>query len=81
MARTIRDLPDAIYQSLVERAAQHGQSLERELVECVSSALRQEAARTADVEEELRGLRRFRESLGGIFVTEDELQRAKREGR
>jgi plasmid stability protein len=74
------NVPDRIYSTLQARAASHGRSVEEEALECLDAALRP-PGESRDVEAVLDELRRFRESLGDIYLTEAELQCAKREGR
>jgi plasmid stability protein len=79
---TIPDLPEAVYKPLAERAARHGRSVEQEALDCLLRALSSEPeAADAATQAKLRELRQFRESLRGIYVTEEDLQQAKREGR
>lgn len=74
---TIRDLPDSVYGPLADRAARHRRTVEDEARECLQEALRDDLSVEAPLDE----LRQFRESLGEVFVVENELQHAKREGR
>ncbi len=78
---TLKDVPDSVYRPLADRAARRGTTVEEEARECLEAALRDELAADAQVGERLRAIRGFRESLGAIFVTQEELERAEREGR
>ncbi len=73
---TISNLPDTLYGSLADRAQHDGTTVEAAAVAVLQSALG-----GTDVEAELEKIRSVRQSVKGIFVTEDELRAAKAEGR
>jgi antitoxin FitA len=79
---TLSNVPEDLYRRLAERAESHRRTVEDEVLQCLDAVVpRGGPRRSADVDATLEELRRFRESLGPIFLTEDDLQRAKREGR
>ena len=78
---TLPDLPETLYRPLAARAARHGTTVEHEAVQALQEALRQDEASSANAVASAQEIRRVRESLKGIYVTEVELQRAKRDGR
>jgi antitoxin FitA len=76
---TLRNVPEDLYRKLSERAESHRRSVEDEALDCLGDAV---GARSAEsVERVLDDLRRFRESVKGVYVTDDELRRAIDEGR
>jgi len=74
---TLHNVPDEIYAELNERASRQGKTVEDEVLECIGAHL----GGPHDVDRTLAELDQFRASLGNIYVTEADLQRAKREGR
>lgn len=74
---TLHNVPDPVYAELRERASRNGTTVENEAINCIGAGL----AESRDVEHVLADLDEFRASLGGIYATEEELRRAKREGR
>jgi plasmid stability protein len=77
----LQNVPDALYRWLCDRATQHGRSIEEEAMDCLDAVVSGSGRDTEDVERTLAELRALRGSLGGLYVTEAELQKAKREGR
>ena len=77
---TLLNIPDALYSELVQRASRHGRTVEDEAINCLDAAVHRRPRRES-VNEVLAELDRFRGSLGSLRVTEEDLQRAKREGR
>jgi plasmid stability protein len=75
---TIKNLPDEIYSALTQQAKRRHRSINSEAIFQLESIL---AYREMDVETELEEIRRFREKLKGVFVTEDEINREKNRGR
>lgn len=76
---TLKNVPDDLYRRLKEQAAAHRRSLNQEAIECLGNAIPGERP---DGDERLRALRRFQESLDKSYsVTDDEIDRWKREGR
>ncbi len=74
---TLKNVPEKLYAELRQRALRNGTTVESEALNCIGAGL----AENRDVERVLSDLDEFRSSLGGIYATEDELRRAKREGR
>lgn len=76
---TIKNLPDALYQRLKARAAEHRRSLNSEAILAVEQAVT--GSGPADPEEILAALRRARGRLDRVFVKDADLRTARREGR
>lgn len=74
---TLHNVPESLLAELRERAARHGKSVEDEVLAYLGTRVNEQ--RNAD--RVLTDLRQFRASLGDLYVTEAELQQAKREGR
>jgi plasmid stability protein len=77
----LSNIPDPLYEALSQRAAKHKHTVEQEAIDCLDLGLRVSDHYVDSVEQKLSDLRQFRDSLGSIHVTENELQNAKREGR
>jgi plasmid stability protein len=78
----LTNIPDELYERLGDQARRHGKSVEEEALRCIDAVLRNGGNGRQSIDADLKELDRFRESLGTrIFLTEDDLQRAKREGR
>jgi plasmid stability protein len=75
---TIRNVPTELYEALTKQAKRRGRSLNSEALFQLESQLGQ---REMDVEEELNEIRAFRRRLKNFYVTEEEIQAAKNEGR
>ena len=75
---TLKNIPDLVYESLKASAQQHGRSLNSEAIVCLESVLLPGAH---SVSERLARARQLRAALGGIKITETEIQAFKREGR
>lgn len=77
---TLSNVPEDLYRKLAERAESHRRSLEAEALECLDAAVGSRSPES--VERVIEDLRRFRESLNGrVYATEDDLRRARDEGR
>jgi antitoxin FitA len=75
---TIKSIPDALYALLKAKAAENRRSLNSEVIVCLEksvSVLRNDNAQT------LQSIRKLRESVKGVNLTEDFLRKAKDEGR
>jgi len=75
---TIKNLPDEIYAALTKTAKRHRRSINSEAIVQLQSSLEKESV---DVESELEEIRRFRESITGVYLTDEDLEFAKNEGR
>ncbi|HSM57972.1 MAG TPA: Arc family DNA-binding protein [Candidatus Sulfomarinibacteraceae bacterium] len=75
---TVKNIPDDLYEKLKEQAAANHRSINSEIIACIENAVR---SRRRDPEEILASARALRERLGDFQVTEEEITRAKREGR
>jgi plasmid stability protein len=74
----IKDVPDALYARLRSNAKEHRRSISREAIVCLKTAL---AGQSADVESLLANVRKVRNSLGMVSLTDRDLKRARHEGR
>ncbi|MFM9903163.1 MAG: FitA-like ribbon-helix-helix domain-containing protein [Pyrinomonadaceae bacterium] len=75
---TIRNVPSELYDALTKQAKRRHRSLNSEAIFQLESVL---AKREMDVETELDEIRRFREKLKDVYVTEEEINREKNRGR
>jgi len=78
---TLKDVPVHLHRRLKARAEQNGRSLNREVIECLEASF---AAAPIDLEAELAEIRALRRriAVGTRFrVTDQEIDRAKRQGR
>lgn len=75
---TIKNVPDALYQQLKESAAKHRRSINNEAIVSLERAL----GKTTEIDREalLERIRARREKMN-IFLTAEDIQRAKNEGR
>lgn len=79
MARLeIPDLPENVYKEIVARARVHGVPAEQEAARILVNAIASDDEAEARLLAEIRA---GREALGNLYVTEAELQEAKRWGR
>jgi plasmid stability protein len=75
---TIKNIPDAVYEQLKQRAARHRRSVNSEIIVCLETVL---GSRSVDPDTFLTSLRALRETISSVFVTEEDLRTAKEEGR
>jgi len=75
---TIKNIPADIYEQLKKSAAVNRRSINSEVITIIDQAL---SNRRLDPDEWLPEVRRIREKTAGYFITETELDEAKREGR
>jgi len=75
---TVKNLPGALYSRLKKSAALHRRSINREAIVCLEKAL---TSQPADPDSFLVSIRALRESLGEVYLTDEDLGRARREGR
>ncbi len=75
---TIKKLPARIHARLKRQAAEHRRSLNQEVIECLEKSL---VSHPLDPQEFLATVRAHRDKLTRIWVTQKDLNRAKRWGR
>lgn len=75
---TVKNIPDGLHQRLKASAAQHRRSMNSEVIACLEQVLRSEPI---DPEAFLVRVRALRAKSPRVFVTEQDLQQAKNEGR
>jgi plasmid stability protein len=75
---TIKNIPEDIYEQLKKSAAANRRSINSEVITIIDQAL---SNRRLDPDEWLPEARRIREKTAGYFITEKELDEAKRAGR
>lgn len=75
---TIKNVPREIHKRLKESAARHRRSINSEVIDCLERAV---GTHRIDPKEFLARARALREQTPDLFVTERDLQKAKREGR
>jgi plasmid stability protein len=77
-AITVKNIPDILYSQLKQSAEAHHRSINSELIVCLEKAL---TPQKVDKEQLLLSARSIREKLKGFKVTEEDLTKAKSEGR
>ncbi|MBI4540132.1 MAG: Arc family DNA-binding protein [Gemmatimonadetes bacterium] len=75
---TIKNVPEELYERLKRDALRNRRSMNREAIACLERAL---GAERVEPERFLAEAGVIRERLGGVYVTEKELARFRREGR
>ena len=75
---TIKNIPDDLYKRLKQSAAQHRRSLNSQAIVCFEKVL--ESSRI-DPEEFLTNVRTLRRQISDIYITEEDINAAKNEGR
>lgn len=75
---TLKQVPDALYQRLKERAAAHRRSINNEAIVCLEQLLEPQPVDPRTRLEEIRALRR---DASKVFLTDEALRRAQDEGR
>lgn len=75
---TIKNLPDNIYAALRQTAERHRRSINSEAIVRLERSL---LPVKLGVEEELARIRELRSTLGDIYLTDEDLEIAKNEGR
>lgn len=75
---TLKNVPEELYERLKARALRNRRSLNTEAIRCLESAVKGPARNS---EELLERVARFRESLGSLHVTDEDLNKAKNWGR
>ena len=75
---TLKNIPDEVYEALKRAAEEHRRSMNSEAIFCLEKVLR---PNRPSIEETLEEIRRFRETLAQINITNREINRAKGKGR
>jgi plasmid stability protein len=75
---TIKKLPDDLYGRLKQSAELHRRSINAEAIMCLQRGL---GSAAVEPEDRLEGLRAVRELARDLYVTDEELDAAKHEGR
>jgi hypothetical protein len=75
---TIKNIPDVLHGRLKERAKQHRRSINSEVIVCLEQVL---GRAPLDPTAFLARVIARRQSMSGIFITEEDLRAAKNEGR
>ncbi len=75
---TIKNLPNQLYERLRTQAKRHRRSINSEAIVCLEQVL---VSRRIDPEAELERIRKLRQEIVDVYVTESDLQAAKNEGR
>ena len=74
---TIKNIPDALYEALRSAADSSRRSINSEVIVRLETALKSRPS----IEEELARIRKLRDSLPQVPITDREINRAKRQGR
>jgi len=75
---TIKNVPGKLHKRLKQSATQHRRSVNSEVIACLERAL---LSTRIDPEEFLAHVRALRERTPDLYVTADDLRKAKNEGR
>ena len=75
---TIKNIPEDLYERLKEAARAHRRSINSEVIVCIEKAV---GSHKIDVEAEIAAARELREKAGDYYLTDNELDRFKAEGR
>lgn len=75
---TIKNLPDEIYAALAKNAKRHRRSINNEVIVQLEYL---NDGKAFETEAELARIRKLRDSIKGVYVTEADIQFAKNEGR
>jgi len=75
---TIKNLPNQLYERLRTQAKRHRRSINSEAIVCLEQVL---VSRRTDPEADLEKIRRLRQEMVDLYVTDADLQAAKNEGR
>lgn len=76
---TIKNIDPELYERLKKQAAEHRRSINNEAIVCLEKSLQYCSSPSA--EELIEESRRIREMTAHYMLTDEELDRAKREGR
>lgn len=75
---TLKNVPEELYQRLKARALRNRRSLNNEAIVCLEGAVK---TPSRDPKEFLADLRAFREMVGDVRITNEQIDEAKRSGR
>jgi antitoxin FitA len=75
---TIKNIPDELYEQLKQSAARHRRSVNSEVIVCLEKVLGSSFVDPATL---LASIRALRQTVSTVFITEEDLQAAKDEGR
>ncbi|MFB6264223.1 MAG: Arc family DNA-binding protein [Bradymonadaceae bacterium] len=75
---TVRDVPEELYEKLMENAERHRRSLNKEAIVCLERALETHRVDPSELRQRARALRDQAEE---VYVTDDDLREAREEGR
>ncbi len=75
---TIRGVPEALYRELKRRAKAHRRSLNAEALMCLEEWVMEPLMTESDI---LARIDAVRERITGVYLTNEDIDRAKREGR
>jgi len=77
----IENVPESLLRSLREAAARSGRTMNEQVVESLKGALEVVQRDRAWVEERLAAAAALRESMSGVWITDDEIRAARDEDR
>lgn len=77
----VENIPENLYELLERSARLNKRSLEDEVIACIQRTVGAHNIDRRDVETEIAQARELREKTRGIWLTDDEINKAKREGR
>lgn len=75
---TIKGLPEPLYRALKRRAREHRRSLNAEVIVCLEDVVLGPALSGPEI---LARADAVRESIHGVYLTDEEIDRSKRAGR
>lgn len=77
----VENIPEKLYELLERSARLNKRSLEDEVIACIRGTVGAQKIDRRDVETEIARARELREKTRGIWLTDDEINAAKQEGR
>jgi plasmid stability protein len=75
---TVKNIPEELYERLKEAARTHRRSINSEVIVCIEKAV---GSHKIDIEAEIAAARELREKVGNYYLTDDELDQFKANGR
>jgi plasmid stability protein len=75
---TVKNIPDELYERLKTAAETHRRSINSEIIVCIENAV---MSRRINPDEVLENARRLRQWTAGHFISDEEFNQAKAEGR
>ncbi len=73
---TIKNIPDSLYETLKRTAERNRRSINQQVIVSLEDALKKETVAELD-----QRIDEFRRSLGDVWITDEEINAAKRDGR